>query len=143
DHTMDCTRSLMVVTRILGDGRGEEVIMRGLRWIIAHKNPQGWGDFPGMETNLERTCDGLDTLLKYKAYRNDNPLEVARVWGYVPCDGSPALDRSLPLGRVAPRRPQARQGQQHRNCPLQSEGDDLCHQQPLSSPQRPADPRLR
>jgi len=84
DHTMDCTRSLMVVTRILGDGGGEESIMRGLRWIIANKNPQGWGDFPGMETNLERTCDGLDTLLKYKAYRNENPRDVVRLWGYVP-----------------------------------------------------------
>src|SRR5581483_6853476 len=70
DHTMDCTRSLMVVARILNDSRAEEVIMRGLQWILTHKNEQGWGDFPGMETNLERTCDGLDTLLKYQTYRN-------------------------------------------------------------------------
>lgn len=84
DHTMDCTRSLMVVTRILGDRRAEEIIMRGLRWTITNKNTQGWGDFPGMETNLERTCDGLDTLLKYTAYRNGDPREVVRLWGYVP-----------------------------------------------------------
>jgi Prenyltransferase and squalene oxidase repeat len=84
DHTMDCTRSLMVVTRILGDGRGEDVIVRGLRWIIANKNAQGWGDFPGIETNLERTCDGLDTLLKYKAYRSSDPHDVVRLWGYIP-----------------------------------------------------------
>jgi len=83
DHTMDCTRSLMVVTRILGDERGEDVILRGLRWIIDNKNAQGWGDFPGMETNLERTCDGLDTLLKYKAYYNADPSEVVRLWGYM------------------------------------------------------------
>jgi squalene cyclase len=83
DHTMDCTRSLMVVTRILGDNRGEDVILRGLRWIINNKNERGWGDFPGMETNLERTCDGLDTLLKYKAYRGTDPSEVVRLWGYV------------------------------------------------------------
>jgi squalene cyclase len=83
DHTMDCTRSLMVVTRILGDETGEDSIMRGLRWIIANKNVQGWGDFPGLETNLERTCDGLDTLLKYKAYRTENPLEVVKLWGYI------------------------------------------------------------
>jgi hypothetical protein len=36
-----------------------------------------------METNLERTCDGLDTLLKYKAYRNANPFEVVKLWGYM------------------------------------------------------------
>jgi hypothetical protein len=81
DHTMDCTRSLMVVTRTR-DTRGEDVIKKGFRWILAHKNPQGWGDFPGMESNLERTCDGLDTLLKYQAYRNANSLEVIKLWGY-------------------------------------------------------------
>lgn len=84
DHTMDCTRSLMVVTRALASEQGENGIMRGLRWILDHKNAQGWGDFPGMETNLERTCDGLDTLLKYKAYRSAHPLEVVKLWGYVP-----------------------------------------------------------
>jgi hypothetical protein len=84
DHTMDCTRSLMVVTRILNDARAEDVIMRGLQWIITNKNPQGWGDFPGMETNLERTCDGLDTLLKSQAYQSTNPRDVVRLWGYLP-----------------------------------------------------------
>jgi hypothetical protein len=84
DHTMDCTRSLMVASRILEDERGRPVITRGLRWIIDSKNPHGWGDFPGMETNLERTCDGLDTLLKYVAYHNHDPQEVVRLWGYVP-----------------------------------------------------------
>ena len=84
DHTMDCTRSLMVVTRILNDNRAEDVIMRGLQWILTNKNESGWGDFPGEETNLERTCDGLDTLLKYKAYQSDDPQEVVRFWGYIP-----------------------------------------------------------
>ena len=84
DHTMDCTRSLMVVTCILGAGHREDVIGRALHWIIANKNAQGWGDFPGLETNLERTCDGLDTLLKYKAYRGSDPNDVIRLWGYIP-----------------------------------------------------------
>jgi hypothetical protein len=84
DHTMDCIRSLMVVTRILGDMRGKETILRGLRWIIETKNPYGWGDFPNMETNLERTCDGLDALLKYQAYCSTDPHDVVQLWGYVP-----------------------------------------------------------
>jgi len=84
DHTMDCTRSLMVVTRILNDQQGAGVIEKGLHWILQHKNNQGWGDFPGMETNLERTCDGIDTLLKYKAYQRPNPSEVVKLWGYMP-----------------------------------------------------------
>lgn len=84
DHSMDCTRSLMVVTRLLGDAHGHETIVRGLDWILANKNPNGWGDFPKLETNLERTCDGIDTLLKYKAYCNPDPRAVVRLWGYIP-----------------------------------------------------------
>ena len=84
DHTMDCVRSSMVVARILGDDRSEESIKQGLRWIVAVKNRHGWGDFPGMETNLERTCDGIDTLLKYKAYHSPDPQDVIRLWGYIP-----------------------------------------------------------
>ncbi|MCE2486515.1 MAG: terpene cyclase/mutase family protein [Desulfurellaceae bacterium] len=84
DHTMDCTRSLMVVTRLLGDAHGQETIERGLAWILTNKNPSGWGDFPELETNLERTCDGIDTLLKYKAYRSPDHQAVVRLWGYIP-----------------------------------------------------------
>ncbi|TMA50085.1 MAG: hypothetical protein E6J76_12510, partial [Deltaproteobacteria bacterium] len=56
DHTMDCVRSSIVVTRILGDDPATTgAIERGFAWILANKNPRGWGDFPGLETNLERT----------------------------------------------------------------------------------------
>ena len=85
DHTMDSVRSSMVVSRILGDDAASTAaIERGLSWIVAHKNAQGWGDFPGMETNLERACDGLDTLCKYRAFRAADPHAVVRLWGYVP-----------------------------------------------------------
>jgi Squalene-hopene cyclase C-terminal domain len=85
DHTMDCVRSSMVVTRLLGDDPATvEAIERGLAWIVRHKNEHGWGDFPSMETNLERTCDGLDALLKYRAFRDADPQSVVRLWGYVP-----------------------------------------------------------
>lgn len=85
DHTMDSVRSSMVVTRILGDDPATtEAIERGLAWIVANKNAHGWGDFPGMESNLERTCDGLDTLTKYRAFRAADPMAVVRLWGYVP-----------------------------------------------------------
>jgi len=85
DHTMDCVRSSMVVTRILGDDPAvATAIERGLEWIARHKNEHGWGDFPGMETNLERTCDGIDALCKYRAFRDPDPKAVIRLWGYVP-----------------------------------------------------------
>ena len=85
DHTMDCTRSSIVVTRILGDDPATTAaIERGLTWILASKNPEGWGDFPGLETNLERTCDGIDALCKYRAFRAADPKAAVRLWGYVP-----------------------------------------------------------
>ena len=84
DHTMDCTRSLMLVTHMLEDHQKRETIMRGLTWILDNRNDRGWGDFPGMDTNLERTCDGIDTVLKYKAYCNSNPHDIVKLWGYLP-----------------------------------------------------------
>ena len=85
DHTMDSVRSSMVVSRILGDDPATTAaIERGLAWILRHKNAHGWGDFPGMETNLERTCDGIDTLCKYRAFVGADPRAVVRLWGYVP-----------------------------------------------------------
>ena len=84
DQTMDCTRSLMLVTHMLEDHQKRETIMRGLTWILDNRNDHGWGDFPGMETNLERTCDGIDTVLKYKAYCNSNPHDIVKLWGYLP-----------------------------------------------------------
>ena len=85
DHTMDCVRSSIVVTRILGDDPATTgAIERGFAWILANKNPRGWGDFPGLETNLERTCDGIDALCKYRAFRAADPKAAVRLWGYVP-----------------------------------------------------------
>ena len=53
-----------------------------MAWIVGVKNPQGWGNFPGEATNLERACDGLDTLLKYRVYRLEEVTPIVRLWGY-------------------------------------------------------------
>ncbi|MEK7797225.1 MAG: hypothetical protein AAB274_00220, partial [Nitrospirota bacterium] len=83
DHTMDCTRSIMLVCSILGTrAQCDRAIERGLEWILKHKCEKGWPDFPGMETNLERTCDGLDTLLKYKTYSQPVTTALVKLWGY-------------------------------------------------------------
>jgi hypothetical protein len=83
DHTMDCTRSTMLVCSVLGmRAQCDRAIERGLEWILKHKCEHGWPDFPGMETNLERTCDGLDTLLKYRAYSQPVTTAIVKLWGY-------------------------------------------------------------
>ncbi|MBI3318546.1 MAG: terpene cyclase/mutase family protein [Candidatus Omnitrophica bacterium] len=85
DHTMDCTRSSLLITRMLrAEEKAASALEKAIEWIVQTKNENGWPDFPGMETNLERTCDGLDVLLKYQAWKQADPQEVVRRWGYVP-----------------------------------------------------------
>lgn len=84
DHTMDSARSLMLVSKVLDDQSACPVIQRAVTWIVAVKNEVGWGNFPGDATNLERLCDGLDTLLKYRAYLKQDATELIGLWGYLP-----------------------------------------------------------
>jgi hypothetical protein len=93
DHTMDCVRSSMLVARLLeahspraleplGAARDLHFIERGLAWVLAVKNDAGWGDFPGLRSNLERSCDGVDTLCKSRVFHFAGARELARLWGY-------------------------------------------------------------
>ncbi len=94
DHTMDCTRSTLLISRMLrAEERARPALEKAMDWIVANKNPNGWPDFPGMETDLERTCDGLDVLLKYQAWCQPDPKEVIRRWGYG--SGEPTLIRGV------------------------------------------------
>tara|TARA_B100000315_G_scaffold260910_1_gene327209 strand:- start:3662 stop:4639 length:978 start_codon:yes stop_codon:yes gene_type:complete len=84
DHTMDCTRSLMLVSRMLGiEHQCDSAIQSSVAWVVKNKNEQGWPDFPGMDTNLERTCNGLDTMMKFLAYSEEDPTKIMRYWGYL------------------------------------------------------------
>ena len=96
DHTMDCTRSALLISRMIrAEERCRFALEKAMDWIVAHKTqPSGWPDFPGEPLNLERTCDGLDVLLKYQAWRQADALEVVRRWGYVP--GNPTFLRPVP-----------------------------------------------
>lgn len=97
DHTMDCTRSTLLISRMLKEEeRCRPALEKAIAWIVKNKNEHGWPDFPGMETNLERTCDGLDVLLKYQAWLQSDPLETVRRWGYAP--GLTNLIRQVPVG---------------------------------------------
>ena len=75
DHTMDACRNLMLVSDTFKDKeKYTPIIEKGVRWLIDIKNEQGWGDFPEEPSNLERTADGLDTLLKYRRYCSGKPM---------------------------------------------------------------------
>ncbi|NIP99553.1 MAG: hypothetical protein GWM98_16520 [Nitrospinaceae bacterium] len=81
DHTMDACRNLMLVSDTFGcKEQYAPVIHRGVRWLIDHKNAAGWGDFIDEPSNIERTADGLDTLLKYKRYGSGEPM--SHFWAY-------------------------------------------------------------
>ena len=56
------------------------IIEKGVRWLIDIKNDQGWGDFPDEPSNVERTADGLDTLLKFRRYRSG--ALMAHFWAF-------------------------------------------------------------
>ncbi|UCD11311.1 MAG: terpene cyclase/mutase family protein [Nitrospinaceae bacterium] len=81
DHTMDACRNLMLVSDTFGKKeRFAPVIEKGVQWLIANKNPQGWGDFRDEPSNVERTGDGLDTLLKHRRYTAGLPM--SHFWAY-------------------------------------------------------------
>jgi len=81
DHTMDACRNLMLVSDTFKTKeKYAPVIEKGVRWLIDIKNEQGWGDFPQEPSNVERTADGLDTLLKYRCYEAGEPM--SHFWAF-------------------------------------------------------------
>lgn len=85
DHTMDSTRSLIIISKVLHtEKKCAASIEKAMDWVNEFKcQPAGWPDFPGMKVNLERTCDGLDVLMKYLAWREKDWKPAVRRWGYV------------------------------------------------------------
>ncbi len=81
DHTMDAVRNLILVSDSFKQvDKFKPVIERGVRWLIDVKNDKGWGDFPDEPSNIERTADGLDTLLKYKRFLSGQPM--SHYWAF-------------------------------------------------------------
>ena len=81
DHTMDACRNLMLVSDTFNQKENySSVIQKGVRWLLDEKNERGWGDFKEEPSNVERTADGLDTLLKYRRFCSSEPM--AHFWAY-------------------------------------------------------------
>ncbi len=83
DHTMDSARALMIAGKVCPDLDVAAAVERAIAWVLQTRNPRGWGDFPGQPSNVERTCDGVDTLIKYRAFLAADPRATVRLWGYV------------------------------------------------------------
>ena len=81
DHTMDACRNLILVADTFHQKeKYSSVIQKGVRWLLDEKNELGWGDFKQEPTNVERTADGLDTLLKYRRFCSNEPM--SHFWAY-------------------------------------------------------------
>lgn len=81
DHTMDACRNLMLVADTFNQkNKYASVIQKSVRWLMDEKNEQGWGDYKEEPSNVERTADGLDTLLKYRRFDSNEPM--ADFWAY-------------------------------------------------------------
>lgn len=69
DHTCDSARALILASLVLNDTGYEEKFTRGVQWLLENRNPDGlWAMVPGRPSNLLITCDGYDTLQKYRTY---------------------------------------------------------------------------
>lgn len=84
DHTCDSTRALILASLVLNDTAYEDRFTRGVEWLLANRNPDGlWAAVPGRPSNLLITCDGYDTLQKYRTYlreRGTGQRDFLRRW---------------------------------------------------------------
>lgn len=77
DHSMDACRNLMLVSDSFNQKEKYfPIIEKGVHWLIENKNSAGWGDFCDEPSNIERSADGLDTLLKWRRYLTDAPMSA-------------------------------------------------------------------
>lgn len=73
DHTCDSSRCLMLAAATTADrafiAEVEQTVQRALRWLLDSARDGALGDRPGHTPHVERTCDGIDTILKYRRFR--------------------------------------------------------------------------
>lgn len=85
DHTCDTLRTLMLSSVMLKDSYPDKlnrIIQNGMNWLVSVKNDEGWGDFPKEDSNIERTSDAIDTLIKYRHFSKDDNSGLLNLWGY-------------------------------------------------------------
>jgi squalene cyclase len=78
DHTCDATRCLMLSAstdhvKLLGPAV-LEASGRAVGWLLDSVSDGGLGDRPGQKPHVERTCDGIDTLLKFRRFQSQHEM---------------------------------------------------------------------
>lgn len=76
DHTCDATRCLMLCASTIQDSDLLNVVKasadKAIGWLLDNIIDGGIPDRPGRKPHVERTCDGLDTVLKYCHFVAEN-----------------------------------------------------------------------
>lgn len=83
DHTCDASRCLMLVAGVTADPElirdTHAATTRALSWILATARDGGLANRPGGKPHVERTCDGIDTVLKYRLFSSEHHA-IVRFW---------------------------------------------------------------
>ena len=74
DHTCDAIRAMML-TASRGDSQElyktvYEASYKAILWLLntSEEIGRGLGDKPGMVAHVERTCDGIDAIMKFQQF---------------------------------------------------------------------------
>jgi hypothetical protein len=72
DHTCDATRCLLLCASVLGEAEFRSRVIdaagRAVTWLLEVGRDGCLGDRPGSRPHVERTCDGIDTMLKFRTF---------------------------------------------------------------------------
>lgn len=85
DHTCDAIRAMMLAS---SQSRDKDIMnevfyssCKAIDWLnkISLKIGGGLGDKPGKPAHVERTCDGIDAMLKFQRFVEDN-TQLIHLW---------------------------------------------------------------
>ena len=85
DHTCDAIRAMMLTASRSEDPNIVNEVFhsscKAIQWLIktSQEIGGGLGDRPGKPAHVERTCDGIDSMLKLKQFAEDN-TQMIQFW---------------------------------------------------------------
>lgn len=85
DHTCDAMRAMMLTSSLSKDPNIVHEVFQSacnaILWLaqVSREIGGGLGDKPGKPAHVERTCDGLDAMLKLRQFATDN-TQMIKFW---------------------------------------------------------------